>query len=256
MEKILIKKSHITGLFIAKQNEKLGKIRNSQFVPYLDNEIIEEKMDFESSLDWEEFQSVEEFINAYFFDIFENDTVERKIKNMKLRIKEKFDLPGTGSSFLLNRNLPYAYSKTLFIIQTAVRFGFKFEGIQEIQDIRFAAEEYISEIDVLSESKKIEFFKKPEDIYKFINEKKYKLQVIGFLIEVKESFYKIKDNYAYKKEYFYHLLPETIQNYQDELNHIFIFETEAIYKYVNLKVVFENFDSDLLHTEFFERYSL
>ena len=49
---------------------------------------------------------------------------------------------------------------TLHIIQKAVRLGFVFHDIQEIQDIRFAAEEYISEIDVLSESKKIEFFER------------------------------------------------------------------------------------------------
>lgn len=36
-------------------------------------------------------------------------------------------------------------SETLSIIQHAVRLGFAFEDIQEIQDIRFAAEEFIEE---------------------------------------------------------------------------------------------------------------
>ncbi len=36
-------------------------------------------------------------------------------------------------------------NETLLIIQHAVRLGFEFEDIQEIQDIRFAAEEFIEE---------------------------------------------------------------------------------------------------------------
>jgi len=83
MEKILIKNSFKGSFFIAKYKGKLGRIQNSEFVPYLDDETINEKSEFESSLDWEEFDSVNQFLDGYFFDIFEDDTVKSKIQNLK-----------------------------------------------------------------------------------------------------------------------------------------------------------------------------
>ena len=80
MEKIYIKKCEKSGYFIARYEDKFGRILNSQFVPIDKSKIIE--YDFNSCLGWEEFKNVEEFINIYFFNI-EKNSIEKNIKDKK-----------------------------------------------------------------------------------------------------------------------------------------------------------------------------
>lgn len=147
-------------------------------------------------------------------------------------------------------------SETLQIIQHAILLGFEFLDIQEIQDIRFAAEEYINNVNSHYPPKEKKNEKSLEVLINEVNQK-YSSNLLGFKVVVQESFTRTipQTNIVFEKNCFYSKIEEAYSNYKNELEKIFFFDTDADVKDVTLYVVNIHNNSTILdyeHTSFRE----